>query len=59
MLQGLPLEAFHGDEGLPILFTDVVDGTDVGVVESRGGFGFATKPTERLRVIGEIVGKKF
>ena len=59
VLEGLPFETFHGDEGPSVFFADVVDGADVGMVESGGGFGFAAKAAERLRIFGEVVGKKF
>src|SRR5580698_11446253 len=34
--QGLSVEEFHGDEGLAVLLIDLVDGADVGMVQSRG-----------------------
>ena len=42
-----------------VFFADVVDGADVGMVESGGGFGFAAKAAEGLGIFGEVVGKKF
>ncbi|HEY6266855.1 MAG TPA: hypothetical protein VIX11_01040 [Candidatus Acidoferrum sp.] len=35
VLQGLPLEKFHGDERLPVLVVDFVNGADVGVIPER------------------------
>ena len=43
MLESCSVEKLHHNEGLPILFGDFVDGADVGMIESRGGFGFAAK----------------
>src|SRR6201999_2271931 len=53
------VEKFHGDEGATIVGADVVDGADVWVIESGGGAGFALKAIESLRILSEIVGKKF
>ena len=54
MLQRHAVQKFHGDEGLPILLADVVDGADVGMVQRRRGLGFALKAGEGLRVAGNI-----
>ena len=35
------LDMLHGDEDKPVLFTDFVDGADVGMVEGRGHLGLA------------------
>ena len=59
MLESLALETFHGDEGLAIFLADIMDGADVGMVESGGGFGFAAKAAEGLGIFSEVVGEKF
>jgi len=59
MLQRLTFQTFHGDEGLAVFFSDVVDGTDIRMIESGGGFGFAAEAAERLGILCEVVGKKF
>ena len=46
-------------KGLSVLFANLVDGADVGVVQRRCGFGFAPKTDESLRVFGYIVWKEF
>ena len=53
------VEKFHGDEGAAVVFADVVDGADVGMVQRGGGTRFTLESFERLRIVGEIVGKKF
>ena len=59
VFQGDAIEKFHGDEGFAVLVADVIDGADVGMVERGRGLGFALKTGERLRIAGDIVGKKF
>jgi len=57
-VQGLPVDpvfkrlAFqqlHGNEGAVTHFVDLIDGADVGVIESGSRFGFALEPAESLR----------
>jgi len=59
MFQSLAIEKFHGDERLPVLVVNFVDGADVGMVEGGGGFGFALEAGESLRVFGDFVGEEF
>jgi len=49
-------EVFHGDERLRRTFADVVNGADVGMIQGRGGFGFAAETAQSLRVFDNIVG---
>ena len=58
VLQGHAIQKLHGDEGLAILFADVVNGADVGMVERGSGLGLALKALQRLAVLGDIVGQK-
>ena len=58
VFQGLSVEEFHGDEGLAVLFINFVNGADVGMVQGRGGLRLALKTTERLLVLGDIIGQK-
>ena len=44
MLQGLAVEELHGDEGLAVGLTDIVDGADIGMIERGGRLSFALKP---------------
>ena len=59
VLECRAVEKFHGDEGAAVIFTDVVDGADIRVIERGGGAGFTLEPIERLGIVSEIVGKKF
>src|ERR1700756_3162537 len=59
VLEGGTVKEFHCDEGAAVLFADVVNGADIGMVESRGGFGFATEAPEGLAVGRELFGKEF
>jgi len=59
VLEGLAIKKFHGDEGAGVFFADVVDGADVGVIESGGGFGFAAEAGEGLRVVSDFGREKF
>ena len=43
----------------PSCFADVVDGADVGMVQSGSGARFAPEALEGLRIAGDIVGQKF
>ena len=43
---------------LPLVLPDVVDRADVGVVEGRGGAGFALEPFDRVRVAGRLRGQE-
>jgi hypothetical protein len=58
MLERHTVEKFHGDEGVAVLLADVVDGADIGVVQSGCGFGFTLKTGERQGIAGKIVGQK-
>jgi hypothetical protein len=46
----LPVQKLHRDEGVPVLFTDVVDCADVGMVQRRRGLRLSLEPGERLWV---------
>ena len=43
----------------PLLFANVIDGADVGMIERGGGLGFAPEALQGLRVAGDVFRKKF
>ena len=59
VFERLAIEKFHGDEGFGVLFTDIVDGADVGMIQSRGGLGFALESRKGLRVFRDIFREEF
>jgi hypothetical protein len=59
VLQSLPIEILHGDERLPVLVVDFVDGADVRVIQRGGSFGFALKAAQRLRIFRYLHGQEF
>jgi hypothetical protein len=36
LLKRLPFQEFHGDERLAFVFIDLVNRTDIGMIQSRG-----------------------
>ena len=58
MFQRHAIEKLHGDERLALLVVNFMDGADVGMIQGRGGLGFALEAGERLRVSGDILGKE-
>ena len=51
VLQGQAVEELHNDEGAAICFADVMNGTDVGMVQSRSGLCLALKAGERKGIV--------
>lgn len=54
MFEGLPIQIFHGDEGLAFRFADVVDGADMGVIQRTRGTRFPAESFDRVGVAGEL-----
>ncbi len=57
--QGDALEEFHGDESPACFLSDVVNGADVGLIQCRGGLGFALKTRQTLGIMCRVRRKKF
>ena len=53
-LQGQAIEKLHGDKRLVLMLANLVDRANVGMIQGRGGAGFAAKPFQRMRIIGHI-----
>src|SRR5437879_11900927 len=54
MLQRHAAQKFHGDERFTVLFTNVENCTNVGVIQGRGSLRFALKTGQSLRVSGNF-----
>ncbi len=50
LVERLPIDQLHHDEGLSILFANLVDGDDIGVIQRRGGLGLLDKAREPLLI---------
>jgi hypothetical protein len=59
MLECTSLQVLHGDEGLAFIFANVVDRTNIWLIECRGRARFALKTFESLRIVSELLGKEF
>ena len=59
MLQRQAFQKLHGDEGLAVLFADVVDRADVGMIQRGRGLRFALKARQRLRIRATSSGRNF
>src|SRR5215467_11735845 len=55
VFESLTFEKFHGDEGHTGLIVNLVNGADVGVVQSRGGLSLTLKTSKCLWVVCHIV----
>jgi hypothetical protein len=58
VLQGQPVEKFHGDERFAVLLVNFVDGADVGMVQSRGGLPFTLEARQGLGIFSNLVRQK-
>jgi hypothetical protein len=58
VLQRLPLQQLHADEGLALVLVDVVDGADVRVIQGGRGPGFTPEPFEGDLVAKELLGQE-
>src|SRR3954468_16455858 len=59
LLQGDAIYKFHGDKRFAIFLSEIVDGADIGMVQSRRGFRFTAKPLQRRSILGNIFGQEF
>jgi len=48
VLQRFPIEKFHRNEGLTVVFTDFVNGADIGMVQGGCSLCFTVEPAQSL-----------
>ena len=58
VLKRRAFQKLHRNESLPILISDIMNGADVGVIQSRRGLGLALKPGQGVRISGYILRQK-
>ncbi len=58
LAQGPPLHQLHCDKGAAIGFVNLVNRTDIRMVQRGGRACLAAKTLKRLRVFGEFFGKE-
>src|SRR5271157_4555463 len=58
MLKGNSIHELHDEEGASVLLADVMNGTDVRVIQGRGRPRLPLETAERLRVVSNFVGQK-
>ncbi len=58
VFQGHAFEELHRDEGMAILFANVVDRADIRMIEGGGGLRLASKSRQRLCISGHFVRQK-
>ena len=56
VLQCATFHVLHGDERLSVFVANVVDGTDVRMVQCGGGPGLSLEPGQGVRIAEEIRG---
>ena len=59
MAQGDTVKKLHNDKGPPGFFADLIDGAYIGMIESRRCLRFSLEASQGLRVMDDIIGKKF
>src|SRR5215469_7714879 len=59
VLQDLAFQKLPGDERSAVFLTDVIDRTNIRMVERRSCLRLSLKPRQRLRVLRYIVGRNF
>ncbi len=56
VLERLALQQLHGDEGPALGFVNVINRTNIRVVQGGGRLGFPLETLQRLMVLGEPIG---
>src|SRR5262249_51876773 len=47
ILQSLPLQKLHGNEGMALILIDAINGANMRMIQGRGSLGLALEPGER------------
>src|SRR5215471_3927311 len=55
VFKGRSIQILHGDECMPMLIINFVEGADVGMIQSRSGFGFTAESLKSLRILGNLL----
>src|SRR5205823_8498626 len=58
VIKALAFEQFHRNKGLPVRVFNRVDGTNIRVIQGRGGAGLEQKAIKRSGVAGHVRRKK-
>src|SRR5271167_3414479 len=58
-LQCSAVQVFHHDEYLSVILPNVINRTNVWVVQGGSGFGLTPKTFQRLTVLGQILRQEF
>ena len=59
LVQRLILDQFHDDERLRVVFSDLVRGDDIGMIQRRGGLGLLNEPSAPVGVGEPGLGEQF
>src|SRR5262249_8523 len=59
VLQGPALQIFHADEPFAVLFADVMNRADVGMIEGGSSASLAMESLQRLAIPRKVIRKKF
>jgi len=54
-----PSRKLHDHKSAPIVFADVVNGANIGMVQDRRGPSFAAKALQRRGIVSYAIGQKF
>ena len=59
VLQGRSIQELHDDVRAAVLLADIINRTDVGVIQGGSGASLALKTTQGLRIAGEGIRQEF
>src|SRR5215467_1958836 len=58
VFQSHAIKKLHGNEGLIPMFADLINCTDIGVIQRRGSSCLPAKTFQSLRIMGKVFWKK-